>query len=98
MEGIAIVRSSNGNIYIDFETGAVKHIDRFPEGELPEITKFELPEEKAAEYDILELDFWTIDGILVKNDSEFFNRRRLEDKEIENLGLLEKDCLNLKGA
>ena len=76
MDQHAIVRSSNGDIYINYKTGEVEHIDLFPEGELPEITKFELPEEKSSEYDILELGFWTKNGIFIMADYDFINRKR----------------------
>lgn len=62
----AIVRSSNGDIYIDYETGAVKHIDTFKDGSLPDITKFELPGDKCVEYDILDLDFWLDNGRYIR--------------------------------
>lgn len=76
MDDRAIVRSSNGDIYINFITGAVEHIDTFPECQLPSITKFELPDEKASEYDILELGFWLEDGYYVTPDYDFINRER----------------------
>ena len=76
MDDRAIVRSSNGDIYINFITGAVEHIDQFPECQLPNITKFDLPEEKAGEYDILELSYWTEEGQFIHKDEDFINRER----------------------
>jgi hypothetical protein len=59
----AIIRSSNGNVYIDYFTGEVKRIDLEHGGSLPAITKFDLPiHDKAFEYDILDLGFWLDTG------------------------------------
>ena len=70
MNYISIVRSSNGNIYIDSETGEVKHFDSFEDCVLPLISKFELPDKKAAEYDIIDLAYWLEDGTYEPIDEE----------------------------
>ena len=83
MEGIAIVRSSNGDIFIDFETGQVKHIDLFEGGELPPITLFELPkDDKASEYDIIELGYWLEDGNYEPPDESMI-KARSRDRKID---------------
>ena len=92
MDQHAIVRSSNGDIYIHPETGEVEHIDLFENGELPNITKFDLPNQKSSEYDILELGFWLDDGKYVAKDESFIKRTRL-DREIE-----EKNQKNAEGG
>ena len=60
----AIVRSSNGDIYIDYLTGEVKHIEY--DGDAFKnhvITKFDLPKgDLCAEYDILDLGYWRDNG------------------------------------
>ena len=66
MSQLAVVRSSNGEVYIDYQTGEVKHIDLCEGGSLPTITKFELPDDKCSEYDIIDLDCWLENGRYIR--------------------------------
>ena len=85
MDQHAIVRSSNGDIYIHPDTGEVEHIDLFEGGELPEITKFELPEnDKASEYDIIDLGYWLEDGNYEPPDEGMIEARAKDITDFEN--------------
>ena len=92
MNYIAIVRSSNGDIYIDAETGEVKHFDSFEDCTLPLISKFDLPEEKSSEYDILELGYWLEDGNYEPPDEAMMKTR---DRDLKIEAVL--NCLKSQG-
>lgn len=70
MSQLAVVQSSNGEIYINYHTGEVKHIDIREGGSLPNISKFDIPEDdKCSEYDILDIGFWLDNGHYVSSRS-----------------------------
>lgn len=67
MKEKAIVRSSNGNITINKNTGLVIEIEFFKHGSLPDISQFNLPKRKRNEYDILDLGFWLKNGKYIES-------------------------------
>lgn len=77
MTQLAVVRSSNGDVYINYHTGEVRHIDLWKGGSLPEITKFELPEDKCSEYDIIDLDCWLENGRYIRAFGSIFSKMPL---------------------
>ena len=62
MARLAVVRSPDGDLFIDYETGAIRDVDPAMTGPLLDVCQFELPERKSSEYQITDLSYWMKDG------------------------------------